>query len=66
MKRPIVIFRLNLTLSRAKDRRKAWEELVAIGIDDLELARLNQANTRDPVHSPWDGTRWTFGPPRRP
>lgn len=66
MKRPNVRFRLNLTLSRAADSRKAWEELVAVGMDDLELARLNQANTRDPVHSPWEGVRWQCGSPHLP
>jgi hypothetical protein len=40
--------------------------MTAIGMDDLALARLNQANTRDPVHSPWDGMRFVYDPPRRP
>jgi hypothetical protein len=58
--------RLNvtITLSRAPERHKGWEEMMAIGMDDLDLARLNQANSRDPVHSPWTGVRWLYGPPR--
>lgn len=58
--------RLTLTLSRAPERRVGWEEMTTVGMDDLELARLNQANIRDPVHSPWEGVRWLYGPPRRP
>jgi hypothetical protein len=65
MKRPIVRFRLNLTLTRAAGRRKGWEELVAVGMDDLELSRLNQVNTRDPVHSPWEGARRMCESPRK-
>ena len=58
--------RLNIAVSRTPEYRKGWEEMTAIGMDDLALARLNQANTRDPVHSPWDGMRFVYDPPRRP
>jgi hypothetical protein len=65
VKRPIVRFRLNLTLSRAADRRKGWEEMTAIGMDDLELARLNLANIRDPVAAVSEGARLVCGPTRK-
>ena len=64
MEIPFDSFRLNITVSRAIARQKGWEEFVAVGLDDLELARLNRANTRDPVHSPWEGVRWLYGLPR--
>ena len=65
MKRPNVRFRLNLTLGRAADRRKGWEELVAVGMDDLELARLNQANMREPGAAILEGARQVYGPTRK-
>ena len=44
MEIPLGQLRLTITISRAPERRKGWEEMVAVGMDDLELARLNQAN----------------------
>ena len=46
---------ITITMADATSPHKRWEELVAVGMDDLELARLNQANTRDPVLAPWEG-----------
>ena len=40
--------------------------MTAVGMDDRELARLNQINTHDPVHAPWEGVRYLYGLPRRP
>jgi hypothetical protein len=57
--------RLNITATRAPERRKGWEEMTAIGMDDLELARLNQANTRDLDATTAEGTRLLYGVPRR-
>jgi hypothetical protein len=56
--------RLNITVSRAPDKHKGWEQMVAVGMDDLELARLNQANTRDPVNAPWEGLARLMDPHR--
>ena len=53
--------RLTLTLSRAPEQRKGWEEMTAIGMDDLELARLNQANTREPEPAICADLRLIFG-----
>lgn len=57
--------RLTIMLSRAPERRSGWEEMTAIGMDDLELARLNQANMRDLDATTAEGTRLLFGVPRR-
>jgi hypothetical protein len=42
-------------------RSKRWEELVAVGMDDNELARLNRLNSRDPEDAHWDGMRLIYG-----
>jgi hypothetical protein len=57
---------LHVTVSFAPKRRTGWEEKVALGMDDLELARLNQSNTRDPDAAPWTGMRLTNEGGRRP
>jgi hypothetical protein len=56
---------LHVTVSFAPKRRTGWEENVALGMDDLELARLNQSNTRDPDFATWTGLRLSFGGGRR-
>jgi hypothetical protein len=61
MEIPVGRLRLTITLSRAPERKKGGEELVAVGMDDLELARLNQANTRDYDGAPWAGQRLIYG-----
>ena len=58
---PIGPLRLTIFLSRAPERRQGWEEMTAIGMDDLELARLNQANTREPAPRIWAGLRLIHG-----
>lgn len=54
-------FHVTVSVSRAPERRKGWEEMTAIGMDDLELARLNQANTREPESWTWAGLRLIYG-----
>jgi hypothetical protein len=58
---PFVPLLLHITVSFAPVRRTGWEEMVALGMDDLELARLNQANTRDPNSADSTGIRLTYG-----
>jgi hypothetical protein len=53
--------RLTIVFSRAPDQRKGWEEMTAIGMDDLELTRLNQANTREPESGILAGLRLIHG-----
>lgn len=50
MQPPIGPFRLHVSVTFAPVRRKQWEELAAVGMDDCELARLNEANTAEPVY----------------
>ena len=57
---PLAPLLLSIAASFAPARRKRWEELAAVERDDLELARLNRANTRDPVVNPWTGPRLIF------
>jgi hypothetical protein len=56
--------RLNITASRAPEQRKGWEETPAVGMDDRELARLNQAHTRD-LDATTARTRPLYSIPRR-
>jgi hypothetical protein len=65
MEIPIGRLRLSILVSRAADRRKGWEEMVAVGMDDLELARLNQANERLPDDARWEGLRLVYGGHKR-
>jgi hypothetical protein len=52
MEIPLGRLRLTITVSFVPERKKVWEEMVAVGLDDLELARLNLANMPD-----WDKPR---------
>ena len=56
---------LNITLTRHNEPGKGWEELVAVGMDDLELARLNRLNTTEPDDVRWEGFRLKYGGVRR-
>jgi hypothetical protein len=58
---PFSPLRLTIFLARAPEGRKGWEEMTAIGMDDLELARLNQANTREPDSGASAGLRLIYG-----
>ena len=54
---PLGRLRLRITLSRASDHPKGWEEWVAPGMDDLDLARLNQGNMRRQQSASWTALR---------
>jgi hypothetical protein len=63
---PFGHLRLTITLTRAPAQCTTWEEYVAIGMDDLALAQLNQRNVRDPEGAPWAGLPMIYGGARRP
>jgi hypothetical protein len=63
---PFGPLRLDISLSRDKKRARSWEELTAAGMDDRELSRLNERNTRDFEGAPWAGLRLIYGAGRRP
>ncbi len=54
---PFGRLRLQITLSRASDHRKRWEEWVAPGLDDRALARLNEGNGREHGSADWTALR---------
>jgi hypothetical protein len=48
MPKPRIVVRLSRASAPGAERPQRWEELVAVGIDDLDLARLNLANPFNP------------------
>lgn len=42
---PLGPLRLSISLTLVEDSGPCWEELAAVGMEDLELARLNVRNT---------------------
>jgi hypothetical protein len=62
---PFGTIRLRITVSRAIVSIHRWEDRSSIGMDDRDLARLNQVNRRDPVNAPWAGARLCYDPPEQ-
>jgi hypothetical protein len=64
---PFGTLRLNITitLSPSTTRTRGWEELSAVGLDDHELPRLNERNSRDYDGAPWTAPRLIAIAPRR-
>ena len=62
---PLGRYRLIVLLART-GRQKPWEELTAIGMNDRELAHLNEANTRYPGVAAWGGLLSCIDSRRRP
>jgi hypothetical protein len=62
---PLGRYRLIVLLTRT-GRQMPWEELTAVGMDDRELAHLNEANTRYPDVAAWDNPLSRIDTRRRP
>jgi hypothetical protein len=63
---PLGTIRFSVPLMRSTARPLRSEELTAGGMNDQELSRLNQRNTRDYDGAPWAGPRLISVAPRRP
>jgi hypothetical protein len=63
---PLDTIRLRIALMCSAAHPLRWEELTAGGMNDHELSRLNQRNTRDYDGAPWAGPRLISVAPRRP